>query len=681
MQAPNDYRTGPKTQGLNPLIPALFFLSGVFIVFAVYLKAFPTTSDTFLLSQDFFFLLTVCAFGAAVGLTIQGLDHPPKMAWMMVIGASFVIISQCLNVLDEIEGLNEVPAGRWVVENSDNIEAALLYPGLLLLFMGATLLLLEFQRANSRMLDETQAQFREMDERRRASEILSAQTKVLDTSAEGYVILDSQRKVAWVSRRMEKMFGLDRDRTNGTDGTEFVRKLLGPSFDQPEQYVGQILSSYSKSEECKLLVRLLPDESRAEEWLEYHSLPIESGLYAGGRIEHYKDITELKRAETALLSASRIEATATLAGGVAHDFNNLMVAVMGNAELLKEDLGDNPTYDAMLGSIIHAADRAGYLATQMLNFARGGGFYPKSINLNETIREVLKFRAMATPAGIVIDFVPNPDLWPIWADPAQIHEVLNNLLNNAIEAIELEGTIRIRLVNEKDETLRDTAGPRVLAGRFVKLTVEDDGVGMDTQTRARVFEPFFTTKFQGRGIGLASAYGIVRTHKGHITVQSEKNKGTSFGIHFPAHETQPEKKASGEGGGLQDGRPTILIVDDEGVVVEVTQRILQSKGYHVLTANSGEEGLEICKEHPGAIDLAILDVAMPTMGAIETFPLLKEHRPDTKVLLFSGYEMDTSVKDLLAAGADSFLRKPVRSEVLLNEIARILEVARVPAGV
>jgi CheY-like chemotaxis protein len=192
---------------------------------------------------------------------------------------------------------------------------------------------------------------------------------------------------------------------------------------------------------------------------------------------------------------------------------------------------------------------------------------------------------------------------------------------------------------------------------------------MDPQTRAKVFEPFFTTKFQGRGIGLASAYGIVRTHKGHISVQSEKDKGTIFEIYFPACEVHSEASSRGSKRDLSDGRLTILIVDDEAVVVDVTQRILQSKGYRALTASSGEEGIEICKTHPGRIDLAILDVAMPTMGAVETFPLLKEHRPDTKVLLFSGYEMDNSVKDLLASGADSFLRK----EVLLNEIGRILE--------
>jgi PAS domain S-box-containing protein len=384
-----------------------------------------------------------------------------------------------------------------------------------------------------------------------------------------------------------------------------------------------------------------------------------------------RDITESKYAEKAVQAASRMEATSTLAGGIAHRFNNLMVGVLGNAELLQTSFAGNPDADRMLDSIIQCAQQAGELAHQMLAFARGGKYEPRVFNLNQTIDEMLRFEGRSFPPRVRIECHSEPDLWGIVADPLQMKQVVMNLSLNAVEAIPEMGRVVIRTRNVELDEMSVRTCPGLKPGRYVCLSVEDDGRGMSPEIKTRVFEPFFTTKFQGRGLGLAAAYGIVKNHEGHITVESEEGVGATFRVYLPATaaaepppKPAPPSARSGE---------TILVVDDEEMVLDVTREILERAGYRVLCARHGREAVELAQSYAGEIHLTLLDMGMPVMGGAEAFPLLILARPKMKVIIATGYELDPAAQAILDAGANTFVHKPFRAHELAVRVRVALD--------
>jgi signal transduction histidine kinase len=267
-------------------------------------------------------------------------------------------------------------------------------------------------------------------------------------------------------------------------------------------------------------------------WIELSAFPVkdEQG-HVTSVIEYIKDITKRVRAEESMRQASRLEATATLAGGIAHDLNNLMTSVLGNAEMLKMDLAGQGDALEMLSPISESARQAARLAQQMLAFARGGKYRSRTVNLNEIVQQVAYTQEHTLPARTSMVLEANPELWDTEADPTQMGEVVLNLFTNAVEAIEGSGRITITTSNHVlDEGDLADLGP----GRYVCLAVRDTGHGMSQEVQARIFEPFYTTKFQGRGMGLAAVYGIVENHGGHISVQSEEGQGATFEVYLPA---------------------------------------------------------------------------------------------------------------------------------------------------
>ncbi len=384
-----------------------------------------------------------------------------------------------------------------------------------------------------------------------------------------------------------------------------------------------------------------------------------------------RDVTDGKRAEEAVRAASRMEATATLAGGIAHDFNNLMVGVLGNAELLQMRLPNLPDVMRMLNTIASSAQEAGGLAQQMLAFARGGKYQPRLISLNDIVNDVLNLEERSVPPRISIERILDETPWVIKADPVQMSQVVMNLSINAVEAIEDVGriTVTTRSITVDEGFARKNTGLK--PGLHVCLIVEDTGQGMSEETLARVFEPFFTTKFQGRGLGLAAAYGIVKNHGGYIAVSSEVGRGSIFTVYIPAVGCElayPRKPGTER----TPGQETILVVDDEPVVLDVTQQILECLGYRVLCARHGQEAVEIARSCPDEIHLAVLDMGMPVMGGAQAYPLLMEARPNLKVLIASGYELDPAAQALLDAGASAFIQKPFRAHVLAASIRRAI---------
>ena len=384
------------------------------------------------------------------------------------------------------------------------------------------------------------------------------------------------------------------------------------------------------------------------------------------------DVTDRKHAEESLLQKSRLDATATLAGGVAHDLNNLMVGVLGNADLLRRMLSHNSEAIAMLSQIADAGQQAGRLAQQLLSFSRP--IQPKTeiVDLAAAIDETLRIQHRSIPPRITVERTAVASLWKIEADPSQMVQVLMNLCLNAAEAIDGNGKIQIHAENAHAPDDVPRQQPDLPPGRYVLLSVHDNGHGLDPAVRDRIFEPFFSTKQQGRGLGLAAAHGIVKSHGGAIVVSSQPNNGTTFDVYLPATDEAPVTKDVDADAALR-GTETILLIDDELMVLRIVSNILGSLGYTILTADSGKAAVQVANEYDGTIHAAFLDLGMPVMGGKETFPLLRQARPEMKIIICSGYDQKGDVEALLAAGAEAFVSKPFTVEDLIPPMRAALD--------
>jgi signal transduction histidine kinase len=385
-----------------------------------------------------------------------------------------------------------------------------------------------------------------------------------------------------------------------------------------------------------------------------------------------RDVTERRKAQAVLQAAARLEATTTLAGGIAHQFNNLMFAIIGNAELLQLELADRPEATEGLVNISQAAVRASELAQQLLAFAHGGKYQPVNVDLKDIIQETLRLHERAFPTRIQVEHHWESDLWNIEADPSQMSQMLMSLCTNAVEAIQDRGLVKLITSNLVVGEGGAGTPPDLTPGRYVCLTVEDTGCGMSAEVQARMFEPFFSTKSLGRGLGLAAVYGIVKNHGGHLSIVSQQGQGTSVQIYLPATEVVAKKPPQPEIA-IPTGSETILVIDDDEMVLSVTRQLLERLGYQTLMARNGKEAVDIARTYAGTINLALLDMSMPIMNGSEAYPRLMQARPEMKVILCSGYDLDTTAQALLNAGASAFLNKPCRLEVLASEIRKALD--------
>jgi two-component system, cell cycle sensor histidine kinase and response regulator CckA len=387
-----------------------------------------------------------------------------------------------------------------------------------------------------------------------------------------------------------------------------------------------------------------------------------------------RDITETKNLQEQLLHSQKMEAIGTLAGGIAHDFNNLLMGIQGRTSIMLVDIdADHPHVENLKGIEEHVRS-ASNLTRQLLGFARGGKYEVKPLDLGAVVRDKNRMFGRMQK-GIVIREELQPDLWPVEADRSQIEQVLLNVYINAWQAMPDSGTLTVQAANVHLDSPA-VAPYRLSAGRYVKISVTDTGIGMDAATRSRIFEPFFSTKEIGRGtgLGLASAYGIVKNHGGFITVKSVKGKGTTVDINLPATDKRvaaDDRKTEP----LHKGAGTVLLVDDEEMVVAVGSQMLQRLGYDVLTAAGGREALQICKRHHARISLVILDLIMPDLGGAETCTLLKAVHPAIKVLLSSGYGLNGNSGDIVKSGCDGFIQKPFDLNALSQKINDIVSSA------
>ncbi|MFC1811756.1 GAF domain-containing protein [Thermodesulfobacteriota bacterium] len=384
------------------------------------------------------------------------------------------------------------------------------------------------------------------------------------------------------------------------------------------------------------------------------------------------DITETKKLEAQLQQSQKMEAMGTLAGGIAHDFNNLLMGIQGRTSLMSMDSDSSHPYFEHLKGIEDYVKSATTLTKQLLGFGRGGKYEVKAIDINSLVgKQNQMFGRTRKEINIKEKFEEDP--WTVEVDQGQIEQVLLNIYVNAWQAMPGGGDLYIQTKNIIID--KEYSKPyQVRPGNYVKISITDTGVGMDEATRQRIFDPFFTTKEMGRGtgLGLASAYGIIKNHQGFINVYSEKDEGTTFNIYFPASgkAAVQEKEFRGE---LLRGTETLLLVDDEDMILDVGCGIIEKLGYTVLTAKSGETAIEIYKKNHDKIDMIILDIVMPGMGGGDTFDKLKKINPTIKVLLSSGYSINGQASEILDRGCNGFIQKPFYTADLSKKIREILD--------
>jgi PAS domain S-box-containing protein len=390
-----------------------------------------------------------------------------------------------------------------------------------------------------------------------------------------------------------------------------------------------------------------------------------------GSVINLRDISERKRLQTQLQMAQKIEAIGTLAGGIAHDFNNLLMAIQGNVSLILLDTDVSHSHYAALMSIEDRIQSGSKLTGQLLGYARKGKYELKSINPNQVIQETSEaFGRMRKDISIHKNF--SSELYEIRADSGQMEQVLLNLFVNAADAMPAGGKLSLTSENvTHKDIINSVYNPK--PGLYVKLTVADTGTGMDKKIQERIFDPFFTTKEMGRGtgLGLASAYGIIKNHGGYITVESEKEQGTVFNIYIPAVREKHRGKKEPDNQ-IVSGSGTILLVDDEEMVLDVNVKVLEKLGYSVLEAKSGKEAISAYRENKDEIDMVILDMVMPGMGGGEVYDIIKKINNNVKVLLSSGHSMDGRAKQILQRGCDGFLQKPYRMGEVSGKLRQIL---------
>jgi two-component system, cell cycle sensor histidine kinase and response regulator CckA len=385
-----------------------------------------------------------------------------------------------------------------------------------------------------------------------------------------------------------------------------------------------------------------------------------------------KDLSDRKHLEARLRQAHKIEAIGTLAGGIAHDFNNLLMGIQGYASLILFDMNTNHPHYEKLKRIEDYVRGGAELTKQLLGFARGGRYEVAVADLSEIVDKTSTMFGR-TKKEIMIHRKFEKNLWTVEVDRGQIEQVFLNLYVNAWQAMPRGGDLYLETANV---TINEGYVKPffVKPGRYVKVSVTDTGIGMDDQTKERIFEPFFTTKEMGRGtgLGLASVYGIVKGHNGIINVYSEKGHGATFTVYLPASEKEFVKKAQVPADVVK-GEGTILLVDDEDMIVEVSRELLEVLGYHVCVAKSGREAIEIYKEKQGEIDVIIMDMIMPGMGGGETFDVLKTVNPDVRVILSSGYSINGKAKEIMKRGCKAFIQKPFQMGDLSDKIKKVLD--------
>lgn len=392
----------------------------------------------------------------------------------------------------------------------------------------------------------------------------------------------------------------------------------------------------------------------------------------GSTVVILHDVSVRKRLQDQLQYAQKMEAISTLAGGVAHQFNNALFALTGNIELIQLAMRGEGRMEKYLAPMRSSIDRMTDLTGKLLAYAQEGKYKPTRTSLNKTITETLPMIQCAVNAHVEVKAQLDEMISAIEADPSQLQMVLTAVVANAAEAIEGEGRIRITTTQVAVDARFENAPAHIHPGVYICLAVEDTGRGMEESIRQRIFEPFFSTKFQGRGLSMAAVYGIIKNHEGFILVDSEPGHGTCVKIYLPAkeHEKTEGRYVVDQ---ITNGNGTILVIEDEEAVIDVSRAMLEHLGFNILEARTGSEALDVARSYNGPIDLALLDIGLPDMDGRKLYPLIKEARPDMKAIVSSGYAIEGPAQEILMAGAEGWIQKPYTFQAFSDKVSEVLK--------
>jgi len=447
---------------------------------------------------------------------------------------------------------------------------------------------------------------------------------------------------------------------------ELGRKLV--TVDTPPEEIGEI-----HEEALKRLARRHPDAA-VFETIRRSLAPLMEMLMAYGMAFRYR-LEERKALEEQLREAARMESVGRLAGGVAHDFNNILTGIIGYTQILLDRAKQDAEMCRVLSQIRDLAQRAAGLTRQLLAFGRRLPLEAVVLDVNGLIEDDMRMLRRVAGEDVEVEFVPAPDLGKVRADPHQVEEVLMNLVINARDAMPKGGKLTIETANlVLDQQCADGDGA-LTPGRYVMIMLTDTGCGMDEETQKHVFEPFFSTKkvVNGTGLSLATTYGIVKQHHGHIEVQSAPGKGTSFEIYLPCVDEAEALSSEATEGGVPARSKVILIADDEEAVRTVAERGLRQEGYTVLLASCAEEAEELFARHGSEVDLLLTNVVMPGCGGQELYERLKARRAGLNVLYMSGHPDGLIVRQGRPAPDAPFIRKPFTPGDLATKVREVLE--------
>ena len=377
-----------------------------------------------------------------------------------------------------------------------------------------------------------------------------------------------------------------------------------------------------------------------------------------------RDISARRKMEEQLEVSQKLSAIGVLAGGVAHEFNNLMAGIQGAVEMLSMAVGENPQARTYLDVIFRMGNRAVELTHQLLAYARKGKYAPAVIPVRSVVSDTVSVLRASLPAGVELSVSVEEGLPPVYADPAQIRQVVMGLCLNAAEAMPAGGKLSVRAG-------REPGGSRIV------LEVSDTGPGMDEETMGRIFEPFFSTKSVGRGMGLAAIRGIVENHGGEIRVDSRPGEGSRFTTLFPAS-AERRRSVRHAAGAPRSGTGRVLLADDEPDVRAVVRAMLESLGYSVMEAGDGQEAVERFRERHAEIDLVLLDLVMPRLTGEAALAEMRRISPGVRAILASGYDESNRIHEIVAAGFGGFLQKPFRRQDLGEKVSEVLGAAGTP---
>ena len=512
--------------------------------------------------------------------------------------------------------------------------------------------------------------FRDVSERREAAHTLRQSEEryriLFEDSRDAIYITAREGMFVDANQSMLDLFGYGREEMIGLDARKIYvnpddRNIFQKEIEQAgsvKEYEVKFCKKDGTKMDCLLTSSIRQDD--------------DGSIHGYQGVIH--DITERNRLEAHLQQVQKLESIGTLAGGIAHDFNNLLMGIQGHASLILLDTDPHHPDFQHLKGIEAAVENGANLTRQLLGFARGGKYQTKVIDLNK-LMQINSEMFGRTKKEINIHTKYQKDLWPVEVDPGQINQVMLNLYINAWQAMSRRGDLYIETGNVVINK-NDAKSFEVKAGNYVKISVTDTGAGMNKATLQRIFDPFYTTKVMGRGtgLGLASAYGIIKNHGGIINVYSEKGSGTTFEIFLLASEKQViiEEKPAAE---ILIGTQTILLVDDEDMILDVGEEMLRKLGYTVMLAKSGNEAVKAYKKHKDEIDLIILDMIMPDISGSEAYDRMKEINPKIKVLLSSGYSVAGEATEILERGCDGFIQKPFNLTTLSRKIGEILDLS------